>query len=417
MEKRRVVVTGAGCVSPYGVGAELAWNSVIDGKSCIKKLVNISDVQKIRIGGEVVDLDAEKYVKPKEAKRIDDFILFAYVASQEAYKNSLLDMSKENPYEVGVLIGSGQGGTGTTLSNFQMTQKRGEFKCSPFAVPMMIPNMAAGRVSLMLGAKGLNKSVSSACATGAHAIGDAFRSIQYGDADVMFAGGSEKSIIDFVIGTFNSAKTLSTSRNDEPEKASRPYDKDRDGFVMSEGATILVLEELEHAKKRGANILAELVGYGQSGDAYDIVAPDPSGAGAEMAVKKALADAGITSSDVDYINAHGTSTYLGDIAESKMIERVFGDKETNKSLLVSSTKSMTGHLLGAAGAIEAFFALKAAKENIVPPTINLCNVDEEVGNLDYVPNKAREHSVKYSMSNSFGFGGTNAVLIFKKYEV
>ncbi|MGN0017720.1 MAG: beta-ketoacyl-ACP synthase II [Candidatus Gastranaerophilaceae bacterium] len=417
MQKRRVVVTGVGCVSPYGIGADIAWKSVVAGKSCIKKLENMHESHKVKIGGQILNIDATEYINPKEAKRMDDFILYAYIASCEAAKQANFDISKEDPYNVGVLIGSGQGGTTTTLSNYDMTQRRGEYKCSPFAVPMMIPNMAAGRVSIMLGAKGLNKSVSSACATGAHAIGDAFRSIQCNDADVMFAGGSEKTMIDFCLGAFTSAKTLTSSKNDEPEKASRPYNKDRDGFVMSEGAAILVLEELEHAKKRGAKILGEIVGYGQSGDAYDIVAPDPSGAGAEMAVKKALNDAQIQPSQVDYINMHGTSTCLGDIAESKMVERVFGDKETNKNLLVSSTKSMTGHLLGAAGAIEAIFSLMAAKENIAPPTINLTDIDEEVGNLDYVPNEARKHNITYALSNSFGFGGSNAVLILKKFNV
>ena len=415
MQKRRVVVTGVGCVSPYGIGADLAWKSVLQGKSCIRKLVSISDDQKVKIGGQVVDMDVTKYINPKEAKYMDDFISFAYIAAAEAAKDVKFDIVNEDPFNVGVLIGSGQGGMGTVLESYETTQRRGVCKCSPYAVPMMISNMAAGRVSMMLGAKGVNKSVSSACATGAHAIGDAFRAIQCNDADVMFAGGTEKTILDFVIGAFTSARTLTTTKNDTPEKASRPYDKDRDGFVISEGAAVLVLEELEHAKKRGANILCEIVGYGQSGDAYNIVAPDPSGAGAEMAVRKALADAGIEPSQVDYINMHGTSTHLGDIAESKMVERVFGDKDSNKNLLVSSTKSMTGHLLGAAGAIEALFALKAIQEDIVPPTINLDNLDEEVGNLDYVPNEARKHKVTYSLSNSFGFGGSNAVLIFKKY--
>jgi len=412
--KRRVVITGVGCVSPYGIGTDIVWDAVINGKSCIKRLENVDENQVVKIGGEVPEFNAEDYVNPKEARRFDKYILYAYVASKEAAKSANYDSEHFDPYTTGVLIGTGQGGMGTILDSALTMAKRGVTKCSPFTVPMMIANMGAGVVSMMLNAKAFNKAVISACATGAHAIGDSFRSIQCGDADVVFAGGSEKAIIDFVIGAFTSAKTLSTS-NDCPEKASRPYDKDRNGFIMSEGATILVLEELEHAKKRGAKILGEIVGYGQSGDAYDIVAPDPSGDGAESALRKALKDAGIEPKDVDYINMHGTSTHVGDIAESKMIERVFGDKNTNKNLLVSSTKSMTGHLLGAAGAIEAFITMKAIENDIVPPTINLDNQDEEVGNLDYVPHKARAHKINYAVSNSFGFGGTNAVLVFKKY--
>ena len=261
----------------------------------------------------------------------------------------------------------------------------------------------------------MNKSVATACATGAHSIGDAFRSIACGDADVVFAGGSDSKITDFGLGAFTSAKTLS-KRNDEPQKASRPFDVDRDGFVMSEGSAVLMLEELEHAKKRDAGIYAEIVGYGQSADAYDAVAPDPNGGGAEYAVRAALEDAGILPEDIDYINVHGTSTHVGDIAESRMIERVFGDKNVNGKLSVSSTKSMTGHMLGAAGAIEAFFCAKAVNEDIVPPTINLENQDPEVGNLDYTKDKAVKKTVNYALSDSFGFGGCNAVLIFKKYQ-
>ena len=412
--QRRVVITGVGCISPYGIGTDIVWNAVINGKSCIKKLENLDENQIVKIGGEVPEFNAEDYVSPKEARRFDKYILYAYVAAKEAAKSANYNTEDFDPYTTGVLIGTGQGGMGTILENALAILRRGVTKCSPFTVPMMIANMGAGVVSMMLNAKAFNKAVISACATGAHAIGDSYRAIQFGDADVVFAGGSEKAIIDFVIGAFTSAKTLSTS-NEFPEKASRPYDKDRNGFIMSEGATVLVLEELEHAKKRGAKILGEIVGYGQSSDAYDIVAPDPSGDGAESALIKALKDAGIEPKDVDYINMHGTSTHVGDIAESKMIERVFGDKNTNKNLLVSSTKSMTGHLLGAAGAIEAFITMKAIENDMVPPTINLDNQDEEVGNLDYVPHKARAHKVNYAVSNSFGFGGTNAVLVFKKY--
>ncbi len=412
---KRVVITGMGCVSPFGVGVDKAWDAVTKGKSGIRQLTVDIDKQLVKIGGEVPEYNAEDYVDAKEAKRLDKFILYAIMAADEAAKSGNFDIEKEDPYRVGVVIGSAQGGLATMAQNHEVMLSRGYYKCSPFTVPMMIPNMAAGKVSIRLGAKGMNKAIATACATGAHSIGDAYRFIQYGDADIIFAGGTDSKISNFGVGAFTSAKTLS-KRNDEPEKASRPYDKDRDGFVMSEGAAVVMLEELEHAKARGAKIYAEIVGYGQSADAYDMVAPDPEGKGAEYAINAAMKDAGITKSDIDYINTHGTSTHVGDIAESKTIERIFGNKDENTKLLVSSTKSMTGHMLGAAGAIEAIFSIETTMNDVVPPTINLENQDEEVGNLDYVPNKAREHKVEYALSNSFGFGGTNAVLIFKKYN-
>ncbi len=412
---KRVVITGMGCVSPFGVGVDKAWDAVTNGKSGIRQLTVDIDKQLVKIGGEVPEYNAEDYVDAKEAKRLDKFILYAIMAADEAAKSGNFDIEKEDPYRVGVVIGSAQGGLATMAQNHEVMLSRGYYKCSPFTVPMMIPNMAAGKVSIRLGAKGMNKAIATACATGAHSIGDAYRFIQYGDADIIFAGGTDSKISNFGVGAFTSAKTLS-KRNDEPEKASRPYDKDRDGFVMSEGAAVVMLEELEHAKARGAKIYAEIVGYGQSADAYDMVAPDPEGKGAEYAINAAMKDAGITKSDIDYINTHGTSTHVGDIAESKTIERIFGNKDENTKLLVSSTKSMTGHMLGAAGAIEAIFSIETTMNDVVPPAINLENQDEEVGNLDYVPNKAREHKVEYALSNSFGFGGTNAVLIFKKYN-
>ena len=292
-------------------------------------------------------------------------------------------------------------------------QQRGYHKCSPFMVPMMITNMAAGKISIKYGLRGMSKSVVTACATGAHSIGDAARAIQCNDADIMIAGGAEAGICDMGIGAFTSAKTLSKS-NEDPKKASRPYDVNRDGFIMSEGAGILVLEEREHAIKRGARIYAELVGYGQSSDAYDMVAPDPEGNGAILAMNLALKDAGLNPEDIGYINAHGTSTHVGDIAESKAIAKVFGDKTQNKNLLVSSTKSMTGHMLGGAGSVEAIIAIKSMLDGIVPPTINLDEQDPEVANLDYVAHKAREKELNAVLSNSFGFGGCNAVLVFKK---
>lgn len=412
---KRVVITGMGCVSPFGIGVEKAWEAVIGGKSGIRELTVDIDKQLVKIGGEVPEYNAEDYVDSKEAKRLDKFILYALIAAEEAAKNGDFDINKEDPYRVGVIIGSAQGGLSTMAQSHEVMLSRGYYKCSPFTVPMMIPNMAAGKVSIKLGAKGVNKAIATACATGAHSIGDAYRSIQYGDADVVFAGGTDSKISNFGVGAFTSAKTLS-KRNDNPKKASRPFDKDRDGFVMSEGAAVVMIEELEHAKARGAKILAEIVGYGQSADSYDMVAPDPEGRGAEYAINAAMKDAGITKNEIDYINAHGTSTHVGDIAESKTIERIFGNKEENKKLLVSSTKSMTGHMLGAAGAIEAIFSVQTIMNDIVPPTINLENQDEEVGNLDYVPNEARKHKVEFALSNSFGFGGCNAVLIFKKYN-
>ena len=413
---KRVVITGMGCVSPFGTGVDKAWNAVINGKSGIHQLVGIDiDKQLVKIGGEVPEFNAEDYVDAKEAKRLDKFILYAIMAADEAAKSGNFDIEKEDPYRIGVIIGSAQGGLATMAQSHEVMLSRGYYKCSPFTVPMMIPNMAAGKVSIRLGAKGLNKAIATACATGAHSIGDAYRSIQCGDADIVFAGGTDSKISNFGVGAFTSAKTLS-KRNDDPQKASRPYDKDRDGFVMSEGAAVVMLEELEHAKARGAKILAEIVGYGQSSDSSDMVAPDPNGKGAEYAIRAAMKNAGITENQVDYINTHGTSTHVGDIAESKTIERIFGNKNENKNLLVSSTKSMTGHMLGAAGAIEAIFAIETTMNDLVPPTINIENQDEEVGDLDYVPNKAREHKVEYALSNSFGFGGTNAVLIFKKYN-
>lgn len=415
MNKRRVVVTGMGCVSPFGLGVDNLWENTSAGKSGIKKTTLDAEKHLVQIGGQVPEFNTDDYIDPKEAKRMDGFILFALVAAEEALQNSKLDITKEDPYRVGVIVSSAAGGLETISNNHKTMLERGYHKCSPFTVPMMIVNMPAGKIAIKLGAKGLSKAVVTACATGAHSIGDAFRSIQYGDADVIFAGGCEHSISDFCVGAFTSARTLSKN-NENPQGASRPYDKDRDGFIMSEGAAILVLEELEHAKKRGAKIYAEIVGYGQSTDAYDMVAPDPEGKGAEHAIRMALQDANLKPEDIDYVNTHGTSTHLGDIAESNTVARVFGDKEQNKKLLVSSTKSETGHMLGAAGAAEAIISIKTITDGLVAPTINLDNLDPEVANLDYVPNVARKANINIALSNSFGFGGQNAVLIFKKYE-
>ena len=416
MDKRRVVITGLGAVTPFGVGVEKFWESLKAGKSGISTSESI-DISKhvVKISGEVKDFHPEEYMEPKAAKKMDRFIQFAMVAADEAINDSKLDVEKEDPYRVGVIVSSAAGGFKTFEENHIRIIEKGPNKCSPFTVPMMIVNMPSGNISMKYGFKGLNKVVVSACATGSHSIGDAFRSIQYGDADVMVAGGSEATICDVGVGAFSAARTLS-KRNDEPQRASRPYDKDRDGFVMAEGAGVLILEEYEHAKKRGAHIYAEIVGYGQTADAYDIVAPAPDGQGAIHSMQFALNDAGMKPSEVQYINTHGTSTGLGDKAESHAVAEVFGDRKTNPDLFVTSTKSMHGHMLGATGAAEAIACIKAINDNIVPPTINLDNQDDEVADLNYVPYKAVKAEVHAALSNSFGFGGQNASLIFREVK-
>jgi len=415
MTKKRVVITGLGVVSPYGVGVNKLWSSLVEGKSGIS-VPDLVDIEKhvVKIAGEVKDFHPEEYIDPKDAKKMDRFIQFAMIAADEAVKDAKLDDLKDiDPYRVGVIVSSAAGGFITFEENHKRIIEKGPNKCSPFTIPMMIVNMPSGRISMKYGFKGLNKVVVSACATGTHSIGDAFRAIQYGDADIVLAGGAEATICDVGLGAFASARTLSR-RNDEPTKASRPYDKDRDGFVMSEGAGVLVLEDYDHAVKRGAKIYAEIVGYGQSADAYDVVAPCPEGNGATKSMEFALRDAGMKPEDVDYINTHGTSTGLGDVAESMAVARVFGDKTQNTHLLVSSTKSMHGHMLGATGAVEAIACIKSINDGIVPPTINLDNQDEHVADLDYVPHKARKANVDVALSNSFGFGGQNATIILKK---
>ena len=414
MDKRRVVITGLGAVTPFGVGVDKFWESLKAGKSGISTSESIDiDKHVVKISGEVKDFHPEEYMDAKEAKKMDRFIQFAMVAADEAVKDSKLDIEKEDPYRVGVIVSSAAGGFRTFEENHMRIIQKGPNKCSPFTVPMMIVNMPSGRISMKYGFKGINKVVVSACATGSHSIGDAFRAIQYGDADVMVAGGAEATICDVGVGAFSAARTLS-KRNDEPQRASRPYDKDRDGFVMSEGAGVLILEEYEHAKKRGANIYAEVAGYGQTADAYDIVAPAPDGSGAIHSMEFALKDAGMKPSEVQYINTHGTSTGLGDKAESHAVAKVFGDRKVNPDLYVTSTKSMHGHMLGATGAAEAIACVKAINENIVPPTINLDNQDEEVADLNYVPYKAVKAELHAALSNSFGFGGQNASLVFKE---
>ncbi len=416
MTKRRVVITGMGAVTPCGIGVDKFWNSLLNGKSGIS-LIEAIDTERhtVKIAGEIKDKDfnPEDYMDSKDAKRMDRFTQFAMVAADEAIADSGIDEANIDPYRIGVIVSSAAGGFKTFEKNHMAMIEKGPTKGSPFTVPMLIVDMASGRVSMKHGYKGLNKAVVSACATGSHSIGDAFRSIQYGDADVVVAGGCEATITTLGIGAFTAARTLS-KRNDAPEKASRPYDKDRDGFVMGEGAGVLVLEEYEHAKARGAKIYAEIAGYGQTADAHDMVAPDPEGKGAIKSMELALADAGLKPEDIDYINPHGTSTGLGDVAESMAIAKIFGDKEHNKNLLVSSTKSMHGHMLGATGAVEGIVCVKAITDNKVPPTINLDNQDEHVANLDYVPHKARDKKVHAALSNSFGFGGHNATLVFKE---
>ena len=415
MTKRRVVITGMGAVTPCGIGLKNFWNSMINGKSGVSTFEAIStEGHAVTIAAEIKakDFNPEDYLDAKEAKRMDRFTQFAMVAADEAIADSGIDDANIDPYRIGVIVSSAAGGFKTFEQNHLKMMNYGPTKGSPFTVPMLIVDIASGRVSIKHGYKGLNKCVASACATGTHSIGDAFRSIQWGDADVVVAGGCEATITTLGVGAFTACRALS-KRNDEPEKASRPYDKDRDGFVMGEGAGVLVLEEYEHAKARGAKIYAEVAGYGQSADAHDIVAPDPEGKGALKSMEFALKDAGLKPEEIDYINPHGTSTGLGDIAESQAIAQIFGDKEQNPHLLVSSTKSMHGHMLGATGAIEAIVCAKTIQDGIVPPTINLDNQDEHVANLDYVPHKARKAEVKAALSNSFGFGGHNATLVFK----
>ena len=419
MTKRRVVITGMGVVSPFGVGADKLWDGVVNGKSAISTIENMGDMtgHTVLIGGEIKEsaFNPVDYFEPKEAKRLDKFLQYSIVAAREAVSDSGIKESDIDPYRLGVIVGSAAGGFHTIEKSYEAMLNKGPTKCSPFTIPMLICDMCAGKISIEFGAKGVNKAIVTACATAAHCIGDAYRTIQYGEADAVIAGGSEAAICTIGLGAFTAAKTLS-KRNDEPTKASRPYDKDRDGFVMAEGAGVLVLEELEHAKKRGAKIYAEIIGYGQTGDAYDVVAPHPEGLSAAKAMEFALKDAGIDAKDVQYINTHGTSTHLGDIAETKAIAKVFGDKKVNPNLRVSSTKSETGHMLGASGAAESVICIKAINNDIVLPTINLENLDEEVADLNYVPNKAEKMNVDIALTNSFGFGGHNAVLIYKKYK-
>ncbi len=411
--QQRVVITGLGVVTPVGTGKKTFWENLCAGKSGVSKVTHfdVSDYP-TQIGAVVKDFDPLNYLDKKEARRMDRFGQFAVAAARLAVDDSGLDTSAIDWERAGVSVGSGIGGIQTLEDQIKVLNEKGPRRVSPFFVPMLIANMASGYISIEFGLKGPNTTLVTACATGTHSVGEAFRVIQRGEADVMVAGGSEAAFTPMAFAGFCAMRALST-RNDEPERASRPFDRDRDGFVMGEGAGVLILESLQHALSRGAHIYAEIRGYGTSSDAYHITAPDPDGSGARRCMQAALRDAGEETGKMDYINAHGTSTDLNDKIETSAIKHVFGDHAYR--LVVSSTKSMTGHLLGAAGGAEAVACVLSIENGIIPPTINYENKDPEC-DLDYAPNQARVRAVSLAMSNSFGFGGTNASLIFKKYE-
>ncbi|WP_274361516.1 beta-ketoacyl-ACP synthase II [Paenibacillus thermotolerans] len=410
--KHRVVITGMSAITSLGRDLDTFWNNLMEGKSGVSH-IEAFDVSEYptHIAAEIKNWNPEEYMDKKEARRMDRYVQFAVAATQLALKDANLNIREDmDPERAGVYIGSGIGGLGTWEEQHKVLLEKGPKRVSPFFIPMMIANMASGQVSILTGAKGPNTTTVTACATGSHTIGDSMRLLQSGEADVMICGGAEATIRPTGLAGFSAMRAMST-RNDEPERASRPYDVDRDGFVMGEGAGVLILETLEHAQKRGARIYAEVIGYGMSGDAHHMTDPDPNGAARCM--KKALNDAGLAPEDVDYINAHGTSTPVGDISETKAIKEAFGDHAYK--LAVSSTKSMTGHLLGAAGGVEAVICGLALVNGVIPPTINLENQDPKC-DLDYVPNKPRKADLNVVLSNSFGFGGHNATIILKKFE-
>ncbi len=410
---RRVVITGLGLVTPLGIGVEETWTALSEGRSGIGEITQFDTTEfTTKIAGEVKGFVAEDYLPIKDAKRTERFIAFAVAAARMATENARLTIDDKNCPRIGVITGCGLGGLAMLETTAHTVREKGPKRCSPFFIPRLIGNMAPGMISIHLGAKGPNISVATACAAGAHAIGDAYNTIVRGQADAMITGGVESVVTPCCIAGFNAMKALST-RNEEPQKASRPFDRDRDGFVVGEGAGILILEELNHALARGASILAEMVGYGQSGDGYHMTSPSPDGDGMIRCMRAALEDAGISGNDLDYINAHGTSTPLNDLYETRAIKAVLGDKAA--SVPISSTKSMTGHLLGGAGGIEGAFTVLAIQNGVIPPTINLDNPGEEC-TLDYVPNAARKAKIRFALSNSFGFGGTNASLIFRSYQ-
>ena len=417
---RRVVVTGLGMVTPLGMGVNHTWNALIDGQSGINiiKGVNLEDIP-CKVAGQVPEnkeepgaFNVDEHVDKKDQRKNDRFIIFALAAAQEAIEDSGWSPSAEEDKErTGVMIGSGIGGLPEIYRGSLTVENRGPRRLSPFFIPATLINLASGQVSIKHGFKGPNHAVVTACSTGAHAIGDAARIIKYGDADVMVAGGTEAAINRLGVAGFAAARALSTSYNETPGKASRPFDQDRDGFVMGEGAGIVVLEEYEHAKARGAKIYAEIAGYGMSGDAHHITSPAPDGHGAFRSMRNAIKDAGLSPENIDYINAHGTSTPLGDAIEVEAVKRVMGDQCSN--IMMSSTKSSIGHLLGAAGAVEAIFCIKAIENEIAPPTLNLDNPSEKCLGIDLVPHVARDVKISHALSNSFGFGGTNASLVIR----
>ena len=412
MDKRRVVVTGLGAVTPLGIGVKATWDAMLAGKSGVGMITQFDATDfTTKIAAEIKGFEPGDYIEAKEIKKMDRFIHLGVAAAKMAMEQSGLVVKEEYADRVGVLVGSGMGGLPAIEKYHKVLLERGPKKISPFFIPMLIINLASGQISIMYGAKGPNSSAVTACATGTHSIGDAMKIIQRGDADAMIAGGTESVITTLGIGGFNAMKALST-RNDEPEKASRPFERDRDGFIMGEGAGVLIIEELEFAKKRGANILAELAGYGQTADAYHVTAPAPNGDGAARCIKMAMKDAGMVPEQLGYVNAHGTSTKFNDEFETMAIKSALGEHAFK--VPVSSTKSMTGHLLGAAGGVEAVVSVLAIRDGKVPPTINYENPDPEC-DLDYVPNTARDVRVDATLSNSFGFGGTNGCLIFKRF--
>ena len=412
MSNRRVVVTGIGAVTPVGNDAAKTWENIVNGVSGVGPLTRINaDEYPAKVAAEITDFNPEEFMDKKDARKMDRFTQYALAASLMAVKDADLQITDENSARIGVWIGSGIGGMETFENQYEIFQKRGYKRVSPFFVPMLIPDMATGQVSITLGARGVNSCTVTACATGTNSIGDAFKVIQRGDADAMITGGAEAPLTSMAFAGFSSAKALTF--NEDPATACRPFDKNRSGFVMGEGAGILILEELEHALARGARIYAELVGYGATGDAFHITMPAPGGEGGVRAIRQALADAGLQPEDIDYINAHGTSTDANEKYETMAIKEAFG--EHAYKVAISSTKSMTGHLLGAAGAVEAIFSVKSITDGVIPPTINYETPDPEC-DLDYVPNKARHQEVRTVLSNSLGFGGHNAVLVFKTYK-
>lgn len=410
---RRVVVTGSGVVSPIGIGVDSFWKALVSGTSGVKRITRFDPTgYECQIAAEVKDFDPLSWIDKKEIRKMDTFVQYAIAAGLLAVEDAQLKVTDGRRDRVGVLVGTGMGGIPMLVEQYIVLMEKGPDRVSPFFIPGIIPNMASGRLSMLLGAKGPNSCVSTACATGNHAIGDSFHIIQRGEADIMVAGGTEAVIAPLCIAGFTNCKALST-RNHEPERASRPFDKERDGFVMGEGAAVLILEALEHARDRGATIYAEVIGYGRSGDAYHITAPAPEGEGAVQSMQEALRDAGLPPGAVDYINAHGTSTPYNDANETLAIKRVLGEHAYR--IAVSSIKSMVGHTLGAAGAMEAAATVLSLKHGIVPPTINYEHPDPEC-DLDYVPNKARELPIQVALNNSFGFGGTNATTVFRRYS-